>query len=542
MQGSKDFNRIKKYIFAAVFVASIVLSLVYGFQKAGFHEDEYYTYYSTNRSIGLFQPDREWQERQSVLDEFVVRKGEGFNYGLVRLVQSWDVHPPLYYFIFHTLCSFVPGVFTKWTGIVTNLIAFTISFVFLCLLMDKLRLPVWVELLTLVFWGLNPQTVSANIFVRMYAWLGAAVIVCGYLHVRLISEYDTLCLDTRELLLKGYLPIMTVSFIGFLIQYFYIFFFFCIGVATTAVIVFAKKHIREGAFYVGSCALSLGLAVLAYPSALRHLFGGYRGSDASGSFLDMGNTWMRLSFFTGLLNDFVFGGGLVVIAALLFVGTLVKLTGRSNGGKNPGNGNRSLGNGKPLAPAIAVLTAGTLGYFLLASKTALLVGAASNRYEMPIYGLVIMLIFMDAAYVLEGVSGTRMLIYAFAAVCMALLLKGHVADERVLFLYPEDAEKVAYARENSEEVAVVMFNPATPQNVWRLTDELLEYPKVFYMDEENLEPITDPAVTSASGIILYAADDDLQNEAFDNLLGSCTKLSTMTQLFTEDMWCSYEVK
>jgi hypothetical protein len=415
--------------------------------------------------------------------------------------------------------------------------------------MKRLHVPLWVELLTLVFWGLNPQTVSANIFVRMYAWLGAAIIVCGYLHVRLISEYDTLSLDLRELFLKGYLPIMVVSYMGFLIQYFYIFFFFCIGVATTAVIVFSKKHIKEGALYVGSCALSLALAVLTYPSALRHLFGGYRGSDASGSFLDMGNTWMRLSFFTGLLNDFVFGGGLVVIAALLFVGTLVKLTrrpGRPTAGTGSMNHNAKWSTGTGVmdhsAQAIAVLAAGTLGYFLLASKTALLVGAASNRYEMPIYALMILLIFMDAGYVLEGVGGSRMLIYAFAAVCLALLLKGLVSDQRVLFLYPEDAEKKAYAAGNAGNVAVVMFNPATPQNVWRLTDELLEYPKVYYMDEENTEPITDSTVTSASRIILYAADDDFQNEAFDNLLGSCTNLSTMTRVFSEDMWTTYEVK
>ena len=42
-----------------VFVVSIITNIFFGFQKSGFHEDEYYTYYSTNRSIGLYQPDRE---------------------------------------------------------------------------------------------------------------------------------------------------------------------------------------------------------------------------------------------------------------------------------------------------------------------------------------------------------------------------------------------------------------------------------------------------------------------------------------------------
>ncbi len=127
----------------------------------------------------------------------------------------------------------------------------------------------------------------------------------------------------------------------------------------------------------------------------------------------------------------------------------------------------------------------------------------------------------------------------------------------MLCLYLEDVEKMEYAAENADPllddgaahtdqsadnaVAVVMFNPATPQNVWRLTDELLMYPEVYYMNEENLDKITDSRVTSADKVILYAADDDLQQEAFDNLLSS-TGLKTMTYRFGEDMWKTYEVR
>ena len=114
-----------------VFALSLAVNLYYCFQKAGFHEDEYYTYFSSNRSIGLYQPDREWQDDLTILTEFTVKPGERFNYGLVKLVQSWDVHPPLYYYIFHTVCSFFPLEFTKWSGLITNLIAFLLSFLFI---------------------------------------------------------------------------------------------------------------------------------------------------------------------------------------------------------------------------------------------------------------------------------------------------------------------------------------------------------------------------------------------------------------------------
>ena len=523
---------MKKYVFCLIFIISLTLSIFYGTQKAGFHEDEYYTYYSSNRSIGLFQPDREWQDRQAILDEFAVKPGEGFNYGMVKLVQSWDVHPPFYYFLFHTLCSFVPGQFTKWPGLITNFLAFAVAFFLLCMLMERLKVPFPVEVAVLLFWGLNPQTVSCNMLIRMYAWLGAALIACALFHVKLIQDFDNNSMEIKEFVIKSLLPIMVTSYIGFLIQYFYIFFFVGIGFLTTVWIVFFRKDIRNGLIYVAGCAVSLGLAVLTYPSAPRHMFGGYRGGDASGSLFDFANTWMRVSFFTGLLNDYVFAGGLLIIVILIIMAIMLKVTSVRR--------NASEKAGLP-RPEIVILTLAAIGYFLLTSKTALLVGSASNRYEMPVYPLLIMLILMDAYYVLSGM-GNKVVVYALAAILTALILKGHLSDKSVLFLYPEDTEKVAYATENSSEVAVVMFNPQTPQNVWRLTDELLAYPKVFYMDEENLEAITDDVVAGADKIILYAADNDLQEKAFENLLDSCSKLSTMERLFTEDMWSVYEVK
>lgn len=540
MPGSKDYKNIKKYIFCLIFVAALVLSIFYGFQKQGFHEDEYYTYFSSNRSLGLYQPDRQWQDRQTILDEFTVKKGEGFNYGLVKLVQSWDVHPPFYYFIFHTACSLVPGVFTKWTGIITNLLAFALSFVFLALIMDRLKVPAPVEILTLVFYGLNPQTVSANIFVRMYAWLGALVLACAFFHIRLIQEYDGNSTDLKKYFLKLLLPIMAVSYIGFLIQYFYIFFFVFIGIATAWIIAFVKKDIKNAAIYVAGCAVSLMLSVITYPACLGHLFGGYRGSGASGSFFDLENTGMRLAFFTGLLNNFVFAGGLVIILIVILVGTMLKLAGKK---KNPfveiplKKEEKLKGSHIPEITALAVAT---FGYFFMASKTALLVGSASNRYEMPVYSLLILLIFMDAFYVLDSFKN-RALIYVFAAIMLALLLKGHLSDRNVLFLYPEDEGKIEYAGENSGEVAVVMFNPKTPHNVWRLTNEILEYPKVYYMDETNLSEITDPEVVNAKKIILYVADEDHQQEAIDGLIRSCKNLSDITWISLEDMWTTFEI-
>ncbi|WP_029231884.1 hypothetical protein [Butyrivibrio sp. VCB2006] len=516
-----------------VFVFSILVNVYFGFQKSGFHEDEYYTYYSTNRSIGLYQPDRQWQDRQTILDEFVVKPGEGFNYGLVKLVQSWDVHPPLYYMIFHTICSFATGVFTKWPGIITNLIAFSLTFLVLDLILRRLRASYFVEVMALLFYGVNPQTISCNMLIRMYAWLSLFVALCAYLHIRMVQEYDEK--KAKEgfgrFFLTMFLPIMITSYLGFLTQYFYLFFFVSIGVAFAAWLVFVRKDIRLGAIYVISCAVSLALAVFTYPASVHHMLGGYRGNEAAGSIFDIGNTVMRLSFFAGLLNDFVFAGVLWVLGIVILVGLGYKLYLKKANG---------------LAPEFVIFAVGVIGYFLITAKAALLVGSASNRYEMPAYGLVIVIVavLLQRALRLDtsaskGVqlAGKIMMLAAGAV----LLFKGIVVDDRVLFMYPEDKDKIAYAAENHDQVAVVMYNPATPHNVWRLTDELLEYDKVFYMDEENTEPITEDNLINAGKIILYVADDESQDEALDNLKKSTGKEQMELQSF-EDMWVTYELK
>ena len=96
-------------------------------QKSGFHADEYYSYYSTELTKGLNVPENGWMQHDDYYDEFRVLKGEGFRYGLVKQIQSWDVHPPMYYWVLHTVCSMFPGTFTKWTGLGINLIFHGIS-------------------------------------------------------------------------------------------------------------------------------------------------------------------------------------------------------------------------------------------------------------------------------------------------------------------------------------------------------------------------------------------------------------------------------
>ncbi|SFC17226.1 hypothetical protein [Butyrivibrio sp. YAB3001] len=565
---------MKKITIVIIFLISLSVNIYFGFQKEGFHEDEYYTYFSSNRSIGLYQPDREWQESQTILDEFTVKPGEGYNYGLVKLVQSWDVHPPLYYFIFHTLCSLTPGIFTKWSGIITNLIAFALSFWVLYFITKSLGVDYYLRLLVLLFWGVNPQTISCNLLIRMYSWLTFWILLCAYLHIRMILEERAG--KEKNTFYKLFLPaVMITCFMGFLTQYFYLFFFVCIGFAFAIWLLFFRKEIKKALVYCCACAVSLILAVLAYPASVHHLLGGYRGNEAAGSLFNIENTVMRLSFFFGLLNDFVFAGAFWIIILIIIAGMIFGIITR----KKDSDG-RCLSEEKVSCDIkrdflnhieIWIIGFATVGYFLLTAKAALLVGSASNRYEMPIYSLVIAVTFYAFGAVLKRLFGNsdsaiadrlryddnraekrkkyyKYSCYLIAVVMTTLLVKGICLDNRVLFLYPEDRDKIQFASENEDQVVIVMFNPATPHNVWRLTDELICYSKVYYMDEENLEPIREKSFANIDKAILYVADDDLKEAAIDNLLSALGEGNNssdsylMKQLSEEDMWTTFLIE
>ncbi|MFR3249822.1 MAG: hypothetical protein ACLTQL_01595 [Eisenbergiella sp.] len=44
-------------------------------KKTGFHYDEYYSYYSSNVTIGLVPTDREWKPGSEIYNEFAVLPG-----------------------------------------------------------------------------------------------------------------------------------------------------------------------------------------------------------------------------------------------------------------------------------------------------------------------------------------------------------------------------------------------------------------------------------------------------------------------------------
>ena len=98
-----------------------------------------------------------------------------------------------------------------------------------------------------------------------------------------------------------------------------------------------------------------------------------------------------------------------------------------------------------------------------------------------------------------------------------------------------------YARDNKDACVIVMYNSATPDKVWWITNELMEYPRVYFVSQENDEAITDEAICSSNKLIVYAADDDNKEKMLNMIVDSCDNLGSYEEVGHEENWTTYEI-
>ncbi len=548
----KRANAVFIGIMAVLLLIQFCVMIFYGNKKAGFHEDEFYTYYSTNKTAGLFVNDRQWLEREDLRNDFVVLEGERFRYDVVKQMQSWDVHPPFYYYIFHTVCSLFPEVFSKWLGIGVNLIAFAICYVLLAygaymavtqragmpgtgpeLIEEKVETEnkgKRIAFLSCLAWGFGGAVISGVMFIRMYQWLTLFVLLCLDLHLWAVKKQD---FRIRSF----FLPLMFTVFFGFLTQYYYIIFHFFLG-AGFCFFLLREKKFRELAEYIAACGAGFLAALCYYPASLSHIFRGYRGTEAVSEFSNVSNTWERLSFFYGLFDDFVLNGTLswwllAICLLALGVGYAYKRAGKKE---------------SFLSASIGLMMFACAGYFFTVSKTALILGETSNRYQLPVYGILLFLLLyvlwelIGRTIALTGRKGPggKVMMLAFSLVIM-LIMGLALKNGRVFFLYEDEREIMAFVEEHKEEPVVIFYNDASPDNVWRLSDELMEYEKVYLASQGNPAPIEDEEIVKSDRLLVYVADYEDKEKCLEGLLRVNESLSQYRKAAEKGLWTLYEV-
>ena len=307
-------------------------------QKEGFHEDEMFSYGSSNYSQdNVFQPygtkdyititieneilnskspiksfkhyifhpnefmNRLYEEEKSeqpiwkTSDEarkyLTIQKEDIFNFVRVYINQSRDAHPPLFYFFVHIISIFFYNKFSKYIIFIINILFFVGSCISLKKIMEKLEKS-YLSIPILILYGCSIGAISTVIFQRMYMMLTFWVLEYTYMIVLYIKNDFNI-----DVAFKRKLKIIIV--LGFLTQY-----YFCVYIISVfifvEILIYKRKSINNCiAFFKLHISAAL-IGIVIYPASIYHIFFSYRGIPA------ISNNLGILEFFKLICKSFSF--------------------------------------------------------------------------------------------------------------------------------------------------------------------------------------------------------------------------------------------
>ena len=258
-------------------LAVLAVSLHFCLWKSGMFIDEIYTYGLSNSSympfIGNGASDRIEEQtltRNDFFDYLAVTDGETrFDAGSVYYNQVRDVHPPLYYWILNFCSSLAEGRFSKWIGLIPDLIIYLGTLVLLYVLGLELFDSEWVAACMVLLYGLSRVGLSTMLMIRMY------VLMCFFTVLLSLLAAKELRVPAR----KKELGIALTIFLGLMTQYYFVFyaFFLCAAV----LLVLLCRHDWKAAGFLALFAFAaVGLMLLCFPAVFTQMTGNRLGPES----------------------------------------------------------------------------------------------------------------------------------------------------------------------------------------------------------------------------------------------------------------------
>ena len=296
----------------------LILVLSIAEKKQGFFIDEILSYILSNSYYReMYSPSWSLYNTWTMPDYFnnlvMVPTDHTFTYKSVIFNQSVDVHPPLYYLILHTICSFFPESFSKWYGLLINIVLMIISNVLLYLVCVKLYKNDFLALIPCIIWGFSAGAISTVIFIRMYMLLSVILLAFIYSHLQLFYFNNSP---------KYLITVFFLTTLGFLTHYYFlIFLFFMSGYFVMYWVL--VKNLKVLVRYVFVILSGITIGLLIFPNSLNHILRSYRGVETFANFVNFPDFFIRIKSMFFLLSQQQFSGLLLtIILVLIFVFTI----------------------------------------------------------------------------------------------------------------------------------------------------------------------------------------------------------------------------
>ena len=442
-------------------------------------------------------PEPVWISRQQFHEYLTVNSKDCFNYFSVYFNVKDDNHPPLHIMLLHTMSSMFQGVLAPFMGCFINIVAVLgccICFFRLGELLEEKAVisegcggPLGI--CAALLYGLSAGAIATTLLIRMYGLLTFFCVALFYLHV-------------KKWLAEGFgrknKGLAAAAVLGFLTQYFFLFYCFALA-AVTAGLLCAKKRYKELKSYLRTMILSAVVGVVVFPFSIQDVLSSGRGEEAlqnlSRGFSGYGT---RLRAFGTILIKGSFGSllaGLVILGCLAIGGVCLMIRKRkalkaaeehkSGRSRKPEGERRSLW---------LMLLIPSACYFLLAARMS---PYLVDRYIMPLFPFAAMLLALVLGKLCRvfGKKGKYLLLVPTGALC---ILNVCLYDGEYLFRGYDRQLEVA---ERHRELPCICLYDGT--GYYYNLEEFTRYEKTLLLKLPELEQRQNTSdLTSAEQIVV----------------------------------------
>lgn len=311
-------------IIAIVLIIQTIIFTFAGFNKEYIHMDEAY-------SLGLSNYDKveiqdaedfynQWHDGKYYEDYLAVQDKDIGQYKQVYENQKNDVHPPIYYLLLRIAMGFNINNYSKWPGIILNMIIYVFITIFMYLILQKLldgknRSKEKAIILAFIS-SITMASITTAIYIRMYALSALNILITTYLHMKL--------LDSEKIDIKLLIGIGTSALIGSLTHYYYLFYLAMLYI-TFAVKYIKNKKYKELIYYTVTMGIAGALSLIIFPYSIQHMFFGYRGQGFISKLTNIPEFTKSISDYLKKVNRFGFNNLMNILILVILVFLIYKL-------------------------------------------------------------------------------------------------------------------------------------------------------------------------------------------------------------------------
>ena len=520
MKKKDFFGVLKKYggilILALVLIAQVA-SLVYvGTHKAGLHIDENYSYilsnsYDAECIMNATDLWNTWLDGDAFKELLSVERGEQFAYISVYKNNAQDAHPPLYYFLLHTLCSFFPGSFSPWIGIIMNIIITVLTQIVLYKLSHEITGSSLWSAVPVVLYGSMRAFIDTTVFIRMYALMTLFTVLLLWQHYRLI---------TRECKYKPIIWCGVLTFLGTFTHYYFAIFAFFLA-AATCVFLLARKAWKHLGLYAGAMLSGVILVFLVYPAGISQILGSETnnvGNEVASNMFDFSEWGPAISTMGKSLFKYMFieaKSWHPVVIALILISALALVILRFAKKRVADSEEKSNDKSKRTLLATAILALLVVLAFLTISHTS---GEFLNiRYLYNLYP-VIALIVGIIGWLLAGFLKFDKRVLAFALIAVCLINTATIAKaDMCSYLFTSRTEKNSKIIQACEDRPLMFINTGVNHQGTASMDIILECDRVYMGNYNEMGPMDEALseVDCSGGIVYIVLTDKYWSDGFD---------------------------